>query len=103
MKQELDRDGIVSKIVTYKDGRSVGGKPFSRGALYALLSNPIYIGQIRHKEKTYDGQHNGIIPLDLWSSVQEKLTDQASVYKNQKISREVNFLKGLLFDLQGTP
>lgn len=103
LKQELDRDGIVSKIVTYKDGRSVGGKSFSRGALYALLSNPIYIGQIRHKEKTYDGQHDGIIPLDLWSSVQEKLADQASVYKNQKISREVNFLKGLLFDVQGTP
>ncbi len=103
LKQELDRDGIVSKIVTYKDGRSVGGKSFSRGALYALLSNPIYIGQIRHKDKTYDGQHDGIVPLDLWSSVQERLTDQASVYKNQKISREVNFLKGLLFDVQGTP
>ncbi|MGB4057768.1 MAG: recombinase family protein [Alphaproteobacteria bacterium] len=77
------------RFVTYKDGRSVGGKSFSRGALYALLSNPIYIGQIRHKEKTYDGQHDGIIHLDLWSSVQEKLANQASVYKNQKISREV--------------
>lgn len=89
LKQELDREKIFSKILTYKDGRTVGGKPFSRGALYALLSNPIYIGQIRHKDKTYDGQHEGIIPMDLWTAVQERLSEQASVYKGQKISREV--------------
>lgn len=103
LKQEIDREKIFSKILTYKDGRTVGGKPFSRGALYALLSNPIYIGQIRHKDKTYDGQHEGIIPVDLWTAVQERLSEQASVYKGQKISRETNLLKGLLFDAQGTP
>lgn len=103
LKQELDREQIFSKVLTYRDGRTVGGKPFSRGALYALLSNPIYIGHIRHKNKTYDGQHEGIVPQDLWADVQEKLSAQASVYKGQKISREVNLLKGLLFDAQGTP
>ncbi|MBN8520304.1 MAG: recombinase family protein [Alphaproteobacteria bacterium] len=103
LKQELDQEQIFSKILTYKDGRMVGGKPFSRGALYALLSNPIYIGQIRHKNKTYEGQHKGIIPLELWTAVLEKLSEQASVYKGQKISREVNLLKSLLFDAQATP
>lgn len=103
LKQELDRERIFSKVLTYKDGRTVGGNSFSRGALYALLSNPIYIGQIRHKNKTYEGQHEGIIPHDLWTAVQEKLSEQASVYKGQKISREINLLKGLLFDAQGTP
>ena len=44
--------------------------PFSRGALYWLLSNPIYIGKLRHKENLRDGQHDGIIPLDLWDAVQ---------------------------------
>lgn len=67
MKQELDREKIFSKVLTYKDGRTFGGKPFSRGALYALLSNPIYIGQIRHKDKVYEGQHEGIIPVELWT------------------------------------
>lgn len=102
LKQELDRDKKYSKVLTYKDDRTVGGKSFSRGALYALLSNPIYIGQIRHKNKTYEGQHEGIVPQDLWAAVQEKLCAQASVYKGQKTSREVNLLKGLLFDAQGT-
>lgn len=103
LKQDLDRDGIVSKVLTYKDGRSVGGKSFSRGALYALLSNPICIGQIRHKNKAYEGQHEGIIPIDLWAAVQERLKQQASVYKGQKVSREINLLKGLLFDAQEIP
>ncbi len=102
LKQELDREKIFSKVLTYRDGRTVGGKPFSRGALYAILSNPIYIGQIRHKDKTYEGQHEGIIPIELWTSVQENLANNASVCKGHKTSRETNLLKGLLFDADGT-
>ena len=37
------------------------GHSFSRGALYKLLSNPIYIGEIRHKGTSYPGQHPPII------------------------------------------
>ena len=47
LKQELDRRGMVSKL------RAVNGtRPrysFSRGALYVLLSNPLYIGEVRHR------------------------------------------------------
>jgi hypothetical protein len=31
----------------------MSGKPFSRGALYCLLSNPIYVGEIRHKQLSH--------------------------------------------------
>jgi len=41
LKHELDRRGVVSKIRTFACGRTVGGKCFSRGALYLLLANPI--------------------------------------------------------------
>jgi hypothetical protein len=37
----------------YRDGARVGGQPFSRGALYALLSNPIHVGEIAHKGARY--------------------------------------------------
>lgn len=46
LKTELDRRGVVSKARTYKNGRTVSGNPISRGALYLLLSNPIYIGRM---------------------------------------------------------
>jgi hypothetical protein len=49
LKNELDRRGIVSKVRIAKSGTRSGGKPFSRGALYALLANPLYIGEIRRR------------------------------------------------------
>jgi len=42
-------------------GRRCGGKPFSRGHLYKILTNPIYIGRLSHRGKTYDGQHPAIV------------------------------------------
>ena len=38
-----------------------GGFPFGRGALYHLLANPVYVGEIRHRSVTYPGQHEAII------------------------------------------
>ena len=49
LKDDLDRRGIRSKIRLSRNGNRSGGKSFSRGALYKLLGNPIYIGEIRHK------------------------------------------------------
>jgi site-specific DNA recombinase len=49
LKEELDRDGVHSKRRISKDGVESGGSAFSGGALYSLLKNPIYVGEIRHK------------------------------------------------------
>jgi hypothetical protein len=37
------------------------GKPFARGHLYRLLSNPIHVGQIAHKGQLFPGQHPALI------------------------------------------
>jgi len=50
LQQDLDRRGIRSKVRLHNDGSRAGGKPFARGALYALLSNLIYVGEIVHKD-----------------------------------------------------
>ena len=55
LKHDLDRRGIVSKIRASKNGTRSGGRSFSRGALYELLANPIYIGEIRHKKVRHPG------------------------------------------------
>ena len=44
-EQELKRRGIVSKVRVSQKGIRSGGCSFSRGALYKLLANPIYIGR----------------------------------------------------------
>lgn len=50
-----------------------GQRSFSRGQLHYLLTNPTYLGRIRHHDKTYPGQHPAIIDQALWDSVQAKL------------------------------
>src|SRR5262249_18334095 len=45
----------------------------SRGALYALLSNPIYIGEIAHKGARYPGQHAAILDRQTWDEAQQQL------------------------------
>src|SRR6202022_2842647 len=49
LMEDLNRRGIRSKVRVARNGQTSGGNSFFRGALYVLLSNPIYIGEIRHK------------------------------------------------------
>jgi site-specific DNA recombinase len=79
VQDELNRRGIVSKIRISKSGNRTGGKPFSRGALYELLSNPVYIGEIRHRKERHRGQHEPIMDRELWERVQRQLLDGAAV------------------------
>ena len=51
LSKELDKRGIASKVRVSKQGIKSGGCKFSRGALYELLANPIYIGEIRRKQE----------------------------------------------------
>src|SRR5689334_12643020 len=52
LEEELDAGGINSKSWTSAAGRVLGGKPFSRGALYLILRNRIYRGEIVHKRQS---------------------------------------------------
>ena len=40
-----------------------------------MLSNPVYIGKIKHKDKIYDGRHEAIISDDIWRRVQDALKE----------------------------
>ncbi len=71
-RADLSRRGVVSGINVSKHGNRRGGKPFSRGALYYLLSNPIYVGEIRHKQELHTGQREAIVNRTLWERVQQR-------------------------------
>lgn len=102
LKKELDRNHILSRKRITAKGNSVGGGRYSRGALYAILQNPIYIGKIRHKDKTYEGLHEAIIPEDLWNSVQELLKNGGITTRGLSKPQQANLLKGILVDCDGT-
>jgi site-specific DNA recombinase len=55
LKATLDAEGVVSKRRTAANGDAYGGQSFSRGALYQMLQNRVYCGQIAHKGAAYPG------------------------------------------------
>ena len=75
LKQQLDSENIRIPVRIDGGGRSIGGGLFSRGHVYKLLSNPIYVGRIAHKGQVYEGHHPPIVTLDLWDGVQQSLRD----------------------------
>jgi site-specific DNA recombinase len=103
LKRELDRDGVVSKIRVSRKGIRSGGLSFSRGALYELLSNPIYIGEIRHKRERDPGQHEAILDRNLWQKVQKRLRDRAARPTEPRTKVSPSPLAGRVFDENGEP
>ena len=101
VKAELDRLGLSSKRRTDKLGKSRGGQPFSRGAIYWILKNPIYMGKIRHQATLYDGEHDAIIDRQDWERVQVILKSNAG-HRVRKINTPCQaLLRGLLKDADG--
>ncbi len=103
LKAEADRLGIVTKKIIRKDGSVTGGKPFLRGNLYRLLSNPLYIGLIPHKGKTYSGQHEAIIDQETWDQVQHMMSSNRRERSSPTNVKAPFLLTGLVFDEAGEP
>jgi site-specific DNA recombinase len=98
LQVELNEAGIVSKARRAADGSSYGAQRLSRGALYLMLKNPIYRGQIVHKGKAFPGEHRAILDETLWSEVQRHLEENRIERRNGPERKEPSLLAGLLFD-----
>jgi site-specific DNA recombinase len=96
---DLANAGITSKRWTSSTGNSRGGVPFTRGALFHLLRNRIYLGEIVHKGTSHRGQHAAILDAATFDAAQLKLNDNA-VARGERVTRRAP-LTGLLFDSEG--
>ena len=103
LKEDLDRRGIafLSGELPKKDRIESGGRSFSRGALYALLSNPIYVGEIRHKGVCHPGQHEAILDRTVWDRTQQQLREHRVRGKSRGTRVEKSPLIGRLVDENG--
>lgn len=95
--EALHQDGIVSKRRKGRGGEQRGGTPMARGALYRLLQNPIYRGEIRHKGEIYPGLHDAIVDEDLWRAVQAKLEESRIADERKLFARDPALLAGVVF------
>ena len=101
LKTELARRGWVTPLRKTARESAIGGRPFSRGHLYRILSNPIYNGRIAHKEDVFPGQHPAIIDEELWQAVQDRLAGNLKGHRRRSSAADPSLLAGLLIDDQG--
>lgn len=90
--------GIGSKGWVSAKGRKRGGGIYSRGALYYLLRNPIYIGKIPHRGECYAGQHSPIVALEIWDRVQVALASRQPRGRGPRAKGSKRLLAGILYD-----
>jgi len=101
LKAELEAQEIKSKSWTNASGRLIGGKPFSRGALYLMLRNRTYRGEIVHKGQSHPGEHAPIIDHPLWDAVHAQLAGNRGGRNAGTGTHQPSLLAGMLFDRDG--
>ena len=103
LRDDLAAVGVVSKRRMAADGSPYGGQRFSCGALYLMLKNRIYRGEIVHKGKAFPGEHAAIVDEDLWRRVQSRLEENRMERREGDKGLEPSLLAGIVFDASSEP
>ena len=102
LKAVLDQEDARLPLRTDGTGKTLGGGLISRGHLYKILSNPIYLGRLPHRGQVHDGLHASIIDREIWDRVQLLLAEHAQRTAGGRQNSD-GLLAGKLFDDRGNP
>jgi site-specific DNA recombinase len=94
--QELEKRGWTNKRWLTKKGPERGGQPFTKTSLHRLLTNIAYIGKVRYKQETHDGEHPAIVDPVVFARVQATLQRNARTGGAPVRNQFGALLKGLL-------
>lgn len=97
---DLDRRGIVTKRRSTKAVKFNGGIPFTYGPLAHFLKNRIYLGEVHHAGKWFEGEHEAIVDRTTFEQVQRLLATKANGRKAKR-SDSGALLMGKLYDDKG--
>lgn len=100
LKAVLDAENVRLPVRVAGTGRAAGGLLISRGHLYWILSNPIYVGRLRHRGQIHSGLHAPIVDQETWDRVQRRLEQQTQPRADPRPNAE-SFLAGKLYDDRG--
>ena len=103
LEARLAEQGVRSKSWISAKGRRLGGAALSRGALFHMLRNRVYLGEIVHGRSIVPGCHPPIVDPDLFARVQAQLAANTRTRKDRPLRSAQLALKGLVFDADGHP
>jgi site-specific DNA recombinase len=98
--RDLRERNIRTKTRLLSKGATRGGIPFGRGALYYVLSNHFYIGEVKYKNEILPGEQPPIMDRALFEAVRQKSRAQWS-HRTIVRNKSDHLLAGLLFDDAG--
>jgi len=98
--RDLRERNIRTKSRLLSTGATRGGIPFGRGALYYLLSNHFYVGEVKYKNEILPGEQPPILDRKLFAAVRQKSLAQWS-HRTVARNKSDHLLTGLLFDDAG--
>jgi site-specific DNA recombinase len=98
--RDLRERDIRTKSRLLSTGATRGGIPFGRGALYYLLSNHFYIGEVKYRNEILLGEQPPILDRALFDAVRQKSLAQWS-HRTIVRNKSDHLLAGLLFDDAG--
>ena len=101
LAEELKAKAICLKERISRSGRVFGNAAYSRGALYSILKNPIYVGKVAQKGKLYPGEHEAILPRRLFDQVNALLQQNRTSHFNGEHLSDPSMLVGKVWDSQG--
>ncbi|MGA9851719.1 MAG: recombinase family protein [Gammaproteobacteria bacterium] len=101
LRTELAKQGRTSKVRLSKTGKTSGGATYSRGALYHILGNRLYLGETIHQGHTYPGEHAAIVSQTLWDQVQILMKENQQARRTGAKAKEPSLLAGLIYDDEG--
>jgi len=93
--EELNRRGWRTKETMSKTGPR-GNKPWNKGVLHGLLTNPILIGKVVSGGEAYAGNHEAILDEALWTAVQSRLESNAVAGSSGERHASEALLAGIL-------
>jgi len=94
---ELERRDWRMKTWRTKSGKERGGRDFDKSSLHAMLTNTLYVGRIRHKTKTFAGQHQPIVEQSVFDQVQAMLRSHSNGRGKHVVNKYEALLRGLLY------
>jgi site-specific DNA recombinase len=100
LKAALDQENVRLPTRTDGRGKTSGGGLISRGHLYKILSNPIYVGRLTHKDQVHEGLHAPIVDHESWNRVQRRLAEHTQDGAGSRHDSDA-LLAGKLFDDRG--
>jgi DNA invertase Pin-like site-specific DNA recombinase len=99
---ELGERNARSKLRQLSNGKTRGGVPFRQGALFYMLRNRFYLGEIFYKGEIHPGPQPPLMERGLFEAVQQRLTEQRAHHVTAR-NKNAALLRGILFDEAGHP